>query len=182
MIRRAIGLFVCLLLCVGGPIAYTQVMMRIGSGTPPVMATPDKQADMIVVNKGARTLTLLQNGTPIRVYKVSLGARPEGHKSQEGDERTPEGTYLIDWRNANSIAHLSLHISYPNEADADQAAARGVSPGGNIMIHGLLNGWGGLGGLHRIWDWTNGCIAVTNEEMQEIWALVPTGTPIRIDA
>lgn len=182
MIRQAIVFFGCLCLCAGGLIAYTQVMIRIGSGSPPVMAAPGKQADLIVVDKTARTLTLLQKGSPIRVYKVSLGAHPQRHKTQEGDERTPEGSYVIDWRNENSIAHLSLHISYPNQEDADQAAARGVSSGGNIMLHGILNGWGGLGGLHRLWDWTNGCIAVTNEEMQEIWSLVPTGTPIRIEA
>jgi murein L,D-transpeptidase YafK len=109
-----------------------------------------------------------------------LGGHPVGNKIQEGDERTPEGNYLIDWRNQKSIAHLSLHISYPNQADISQAKALGVSPGGNIMIHGILNGWGWLGRLHSYWDWTNGCIAVTNAEMREIWSLVPDGTPITI--
>ncbi len=163
-----------------GTAAYTQVMLRTGSGTPPRMAPADQQADAIHVDKSDRQLTLLRNGAPIRTYQISMGGNPEGHKTQEGDERTPEGTYIIDWRNQNSIAHLSLHISYPNADDIAQAEARGVSPGGNIMIHGILNGLGALGPLQRYWDWTNGCIAVTNAEMREIWSLVPNGTPITI--
>ena len=113
-------------------------------------------------------------------YAISLGAAPEGHKTREGDEKTPEGRYRIDWRNAKSIAHLSLHISYPDADDSAAAAARGESPGGAIMIHGMLNGWGWLGGLHRRWDWTNGCIAVTDAEAEDIYAMVPDGTPILI--
>lgn len=160
--------------------SYTQVMLRVGSGIPPVMALPDQQADMIIVDKSDRTLILQRDGQEIREYQISLGGNPEGHKTQEGDERTPEGAYVIDWRNANSIAHLSLHISYPNQDDVAQAEVRSVSAGGNIMIHGILNGWGWLGALQRYWDWTNGCIAVTNSEMREIWSLVPNGTTIRI--
>lgn len=160
--------------------AYTQIMLRTGSGTPPEMARSDQQADAVLVDKSDRKLVLLRDGKPIREYRISLGANPEGHKTQEGDERTPEGDYVIDWRNADSIAHLSLHISYPNRNDHEQAKARGVDPGGNIMIHGLLNGWGWLGRVHRRWDWTNGCIAVTDAEVREIWSLVPDGTPIEI--
>lgn len=164
-----------------GTAGYTQVMIRTGSGTPPPMAPAGERADAIHVDKGTRQLTLLRDGAPIRTYPIALGAAPEGHKRQEGDERTPEGSYVIDWRNENSIAHLSLHISYPNADDTAQAEARGVSPGGNIMIHGMLNGWGWLGGLQSYWDWTNGCIAVTNDDMREIWSLVPDGTPITIE-
>ncbi len=163
-----------------GTVGYTQVMLHTGSGTPPRMAPADQQADAIHVDKSDRQLTLLRNGAPIRTYQISMGGNPKGHKTQEGDERTPEGTYIIDWRNENSIAHLSLHISYPNADDIAHARARGVSPGGNIMIHGILNGWGFLGPLQTYWDWTNGCIAVTNAEMREIWSLVPNGTPITI--
>ncbi|WP_245604550.1 L,D-transpeptidase family protein [Sulfitobacter donghicola] len=144
------------------------------------MADPSLQATRVMVDKSERILTLLRDGEPILSVPVSLGAQPEGHKTQEGDERTPTGTYVIDWRNPNSIAHLSLHISYPNEVDAQNATTRGVSPGGNIMIHGIANGWGFLGKLHRYWDWTNGCIAVTNTEMKTIWSFVPNGTPIEI--
>ena len=163
-----------------GTAGYTQVMLRVGSGTPPPMAQAEAQADAIHVDKSDRLLILLKDGEVLRRYKIAIGGSPDGHKTQEGDERTPTGDYIIDWRNENSIAHLSLHISYPNAEDITQAEARGVSPGGNIMIHGILNGWGWLGALQRRVDWTNGCIAVTNAEMSEIWALVPNGTPIRI--
>ena len=161
-------------------VAYTKLMARMGSGTPPAMAAATEQADAIVVNKDSREMQLLRDGQVIGRYDISLGASPEGHKREEGDERTPEGTYAIDWRNQNSVAHLSLHISYPNAEDAAQASARGTSPGGNIMIHGLPNGWGVFGRLHLLYDWTNGCVAVTNAEMREIWSLVPNGTPITI--
>jgi murein L,D-transpeptidase YafK len=103
-----------------------------------------------------------------------------GHKQFEGDQRTPEGVYTLDWRNPRSIAHLSLHISYPDAADRAFAAAAGRSPGGHIMIHGLPNGWGFLGPIHHWRAWTDGCIAVTNAEMREIWSLVPNGTPIEM--
>ena len=165
---------------VGAITAYTYGMRYIGSGQPPVMAAPETQATRILIDKSDRNLTLLRDDQVIMSVPVSLGAVPQGHKVQEGDERTPVGTYQIDWRNQNSVAHLSLHISYPNAADTANAAKLGVSAGGNIMIHGIANGWGFLGKLHRKWDWTNGCIAVTNEEMQKIWSLVPDGTPIEI--
>jgi len=164
-----------------GTFAYTQIMLRAGSGTPPVMLTADQQADAIYVDKSDRTLKLTRQGKTIFETKVALGGVPEGHKRQEGDERTPTGTYVIDWRNENSIAHLSLHISYPNLDDQAQATDRNVSPGGNIMIHGVLNGWGFLSPLQHLVDWTNGCIAVTNDDMQTIWAMVPNGTPITIE-
>jgi murein L,D-transpeptidase YafK len=160
--------------------AYTKVMARTGSGTPPPMAEVNQLADEILVIKSARALHLLSDGETIRSYDISLGAAPAGHKKSEGDERTPEGRYEIDWRNPNSIAHLSLHISYPNAADQAAAKVAARDPGGNIMIHGLPNGWGALGALHLIRDWTDGCIAVTNAEMREIWSLVPNGTPITI--
>ncbi|MEO0936718.1 MAG: L,D-transpeptidase family protein [Pseudomonadota bacterium] len=153
-------------------------MTRVGSGTPPAMAPAAQQADAITVDKAARRLMLLRSGEEIAVYDISLGGAPVGHKSRQGDEKTPEGTYLIDWRNGNSIAHLSLHISYPDAADVKAAA--GADPGGMIMIHGLPNGWGWLGRLHLLWDRTDGCIAVTNAEMREIWAVVPNCTPITI--
>lgn len=158
---------------------YTR-LMRGQHGTAPEMAPAAMQADRVIVDKPARRLQLLRDGAVMGEYEISLGAAPDGHKTREGDEKTPEGEYLIDWRNPQSVAHLSLHISYPNADDQAAAQARGESPGGAIMIHGMLNGWGWLGGLHRGWDWTNGCIAVTNAEMAEIWSLVPDGTPIEI--
>jgi murein L,D-transpeptidase YafK len=145
---------------------------------PPLPA--GARADHVVVDKSARTLTLLRGGRPLKTYDVSLGGSPAGHKRQEGDERTPEGRYVMDYRNPRSGAHLSLHVSYPDSADAARARAAGVPPGGMIMVHGIINGLGWLGRLHRLMDWTDGCIAVTNGEMDEIWRAVPDGTPIEI--
>ncbi|WP_151720352.1 L,D-transpeptidase family protein [Gemmobacter serpentinus] len=161
--------------------AYTKVMARLAPGTPPAMAPVADQADRILVEKSARRMELWQGDTLLARYDIALGGAPEaGHKQQEGDERTPEGQYIIDWRNARSIAHMSLHISYPHPEDSAVAASMGVSPGGAVMIHGLPNGWGALGRLHLLADWTDGCIGVTNAEMEQIWSLVPDGTPIEI--
>ncbi len=169
------------LLALGGT-AYHAGMARFGSGSPPPMVPLEQQADLIEVSKSQRTLTLARDGVPIATFPVAFGAAADaGPKRQEGDERTPEGQYLIDWRNARSSAYLSLHISYPDAGDLAGANRRGVPPGGDIMIHGLPNGWGWLGPIHHLVDWTDGCIAVTNAEMREIWARVPNGTPIRID-
>jgi len=178
--NRALKPLVLLLLLSLGTAGYTQVMLRKGSGTPPPMAAASEQADAILVDKSDRQLTLMRGDETIATYDISMGGNPTGHKTQEDDERTPTGTYEIDWRNESSIAHLSLHISYPNADDIAQAEARGVSPGGSIMIHGIINGWGWLGPLQTYWNWTNGCIAVNNEQMREIWSLVPNGTPITI--
>lgn len=172
-----------LLLCTAlaiGIIAYTQVMLRVGSGTPPQMLAGMALADRVVVDKSDRTLTLMQGARVMQSYPIALGGNPVGHKQFEGDEKTPEGSYTLDWRNANSIAHLSLHISYPDATDTAFAASQGRSAGGNIMIHGTLNGWGGLGAIFQRFDWTNGCIAVTNEDMKDIWRRVPNGTKIEI--
>lgn len=160
---------------------YTRLAARYGSADAPAMANPADQADAILVIKSEKRMQLLRDGAVLREYRISLGGNPRGHKQQEGDKRTPEGRYLIDWRNENSAYHLSLHISYPNTDDLQRASDAQVPPGGNVMIHGLPNGWGFLGDLHRRWNWTNGCIAVTDEEMREIWSLVPNGTPIDIE-
>ncbi|MDQ2090068.1 L,D-transpeptidase family protein [Marimonas arenosa] len=137
-------------------------------------------ADRVVVEKSARRLSLLRDGQVIKSYRVSLGRAPVGAKIQEGDNRTPEGTYVIDSRNPRSKFHLSLRISYPNASDSLSAARRGVSPGGDIMVHGLPNGREWVGPFHRLVDWTSGCIAVTNAEINEIWQAVPNGTAIEI--
>jgi murein L,D-transpeptidase YafK len=138
------------------------------------------KADQVLVVKNQRTLTLLSHGKVLRTYKVALGSSPVGAKEQQGDHKTPEGRYILDRRNAKSRFYKSIHVSYPNEQDKKKAAQRGVSPGGDIMIHGLPNGFGWLGAAHRALDWTDGCVAVTNAEMDEIWELVPDGTPIEI--
>jgi len=174
------GLGVAAALIVGA-FGYTRVMARLGSGEPPPLVPVEQRAERIRLLKSERRLELWRGDTLLRSYRVSLGSDADGGpKLREGDERTPEGRYRIDWRNPRSMAHLSLHISYPSEADAERARLAGVPPGGDIMIHGLPNGWGWLAPLHHLWDWTNGCIGVTNAEMQEIWSLVPTGTPVEL--
>ncbi|MFN7133719.1 MAG: murein L,D-transpeptidase family protein, partial [Myxococcales bacterium] len=119
------------------------------------------RADRVVVEKGRRELVLLQGDTVLKRYRVSLGAAPVGHKEREGDGRTPEGRYVLDGRLARSGYHRALHVSYPDAADRARAAARGVPPGGQIMIHGLPNGLGLVGRAHRLLDWTAGCVALT---------------------
>lgn len=175
--------FAVMLVMAGTTTGYTRIMAKIGSGEPPASVPAEEQADRIVVSKNDKTMYLLNNDKILTSYRIAMGANwKQGHKQREGDERTPEGTYRIDWRNPNSVAHLSLHISYPDDNDTEMARRAGRDPGGNIMIHGLPNGWGAVGGLHRLFDWTDGCIAVTNDEMREIWSLTPDGTPITITA
>ncbi len=143
-------------------------------------SAPKPKIDQVIVAKHDRTLTLLSQGKAIRTYKISLGGSPVGPKQQEGDHKTPEGRYILDRRNPKSKFYRAIHISYPNQEDRKQAAQRHVSPGGDIMLHGLPNGFGWLDATHLAVDWTDGCIAVTNREMDEIWDLVPDGTPIEI--
>jgi murein L,D-transpeptidase YafK len=138
------------------------------------------KADRVVVLKQERTLHLMNHGKIFKTYKVALGGDPVGHKVQMGDHRTPEGNYVLDRRNVRSKFYKSIHISYPNTADQANAEKLHVSPGGDIFLHGLPNGYGWVGGRHRLKDWTDGCIAVTDDEMDEIWRLVPDGTPIEI--
>ena len=137
-------------------------------------------ADKVLIEKKERGLTLLSKSEVIKTYKIALGGNPVGPKERQGDNKTPEGTYIIDSRNRDSGYHLSLHISYPNEKDKMRAKDLGVSPGGDIMIHGIKNGLAWIGGSHAEVDWTNGCIAVTDEEMEEIYKLVPNGTIVEI--
>src|SRR5215469_11217340 len=137
-------------------------------------------ADSILILKKDHVMELLANGTVIRTYKVALGQGGLAPKQKKGDARTPEGRYIVDSRNAASGYHKALHISYPNDDDRKRAAKHGVSPGGAVMIHGLPNGEGWVGSGHRLYDWTLGCIAVTDGEIDEIWTLVPDGTPVEI--
>jgi murein L,D-transpeptidase YafK len=153
------------------PVRITRV--RIGGG-------PVGLADSIVIEKRAHRLTLFHLGRPIRSYLVALGGNPIGDKVSAGDRRTPEGLFSIEGRNPNSSYHLSLRISYPDVAHRQRAESLGVDPGGNIMIHGLPNGKGSVGAYHRTADWTNGCVALTDEEIEEIWSAVPIGTPVLI--
>jgi murein L,D-transpeptidase YafK len=138
------------------------------------------QADSIVIYKGKRQLILMGNNDTLKVYKIALGSHPVGPKLKKGDKKTPEGRYIIDWRNQKSRYYRSLHISYPNEQDKARADSLKVDPGGSIMIHGLMRGWGWLGKNHLVNDWTNGCIAVTNDEIKELWRACPNKIPVII--
>lgn len=142
---------------------------------------PEEPADKILVQKSERKLYLLKNGEVLRSYHIGLGPNPVGHKTQEGDGKTPEGKYKINGRNPKSAYHLSLRVSYPNAEDKANAAKRGVSPGGDIMIHGLPNALSKLRAEKLLKKgWTAGCIAVSDKEIEEIWRMVPNGTEIEI--
>ncbi|MCX7987879.1 MAG: L,D-transpeptidase family protein [Thermodesulfovibrio sp.] len=137
-------------------------------------------ADLIIVMKSKRIMFLMNEGKILKAYKIALGKSPVGKKTIQGDGKTPEGRYFIIDRNPNSSFYKSLRISYPNDRDIENAKKAGLNPGGDIVIHGLSKKVEYLGKYHIIEDWTEGCIAVTNEEMDEIWRLVPDGTPIEI--
>lgn len=146
----------------------------------PASAQTPQKADSILILKKEHLLELLSGGKVFRTYRVALGSGGLAPKQKEGDGRTPEGHYIIDSRNEHSHYYKALHLSYPDAQDNKRAAAAGVSPGGAIMIHGLPNGMGTIGSAHRLYDWTAGCIAVTDSEIDEIWKLVPAGTPVEI--
>ena len=137
-------------------------------------------ADKVLVDKSDEKLYLLKDGTTIAEFSVAFGSNPVGHKQQEGDERTPEGHYLLDYKKSDSSFYKAIHISYPNNADRQAAAAKGVDPGGLIMIHGQRNRLGWLSFITQRFNWTDGCIAVTNGEMDQIWNSVAVNTPIEI--
>ena len=160
-IRVLTGLVVCLL---GG----------LGTALTPL------HADRVVVLKSERALRLVNHGRVIKAYKVALGGDPIGPKTRQGDHKTPEGSYVLDFRNAHSKFYKAIHLSYPSARDRAAAREQGASPGGDVFLHGLPNGFGYLGAAHRLKDWTDGCIAVTNAEIDEIWGAVPDGTPIEI--
>ena len=138
------------------------------------------KVDLVTVKKSERKMYLLAEGKIVKEYHVSFGGDPRGHKEQEGDQKTPEGRYTIEYKKEDSIAYRSMHVSYPNEQDKAQAQAKGVSPGGFIMVHGQMNGWGWLSPINQRFNWTDGCIALTNAEMDEFMDLVEVGTDIHI--
>ncbi|HKR97208.1 MAG TPA: L,D-transpeptidase family protein [Candidatus Angelobacter sp.] len=152
------------------------LLAAVSFASPPAKPLADK----ILIVKSTRTITLYSGNKVLRTYKVALGTVPPGPKRVEGDHKTPEGIYTIDAKNPQSQFHLSLHISYPDAADRERARKLGAKPGGAIMIHGLPPRFAYLGALHRKVDWTDGCVAVTNAEIEEIWKLVPVGTRVEI--
>jgi len=155
------------------------VWLLCGLGEAQTAVAP-LHADRVIVLKKERILRLESHGREIKTYKVALGGDPIGAKTRQGDHKTPEGVYVLDFRNAHSKFYKAIHISYPNAHDRAAAREPGVSPGGDVFLHGLPNGYGFVGAAHRLKDWTDGCIAVTNVEIDEIWAAVADGTPIEI--
>jgi len=139
-----------------------------------------EKADSVLVIKSEHKLYLQKKGKNIKSYHVTFGANPKGHKQQEGDERTPEGKYVLDYKKKNSSFYKAIHISYPNNKDKNIAKVKGINPGGLIMIHGQKNGFGWLSFITQRFNWTNGCIALSNGDMDEIWQSVEAGTPIEI--
>jgi len=138
------------------------------------------ECDRIVIAKSTRTLSLMKGSQVLKSYKVALGRQPLGPKERQGDHRTPEGLYYVDRKLPNSRFHLALHLSYPSAADQEHARELAIEPGGDIEIHGLPTLFAAVGSLHRQIDWTDGCIAVTNAEIEEIYPLVRVGTPVEI--
>lgn len=171
--RAAILLLAGLVLALG--LEFSQFLRAT-----PALADQNEQATLVLIEKGARQLTLERNGQVLARYAVALGSDPIGQKQKEGDGQTPEGVYAVDFKHPRSRYHLALRISYPDQQARETALRAGVSPGGDIMIHGIRNGLGWLAGLHRNRDWTDGCIAVTNAEICEIWSRVPDGTRVEI--
>ena len=154
---------------------------KSGSQSVTKQALPsDINIDKVFVDKSERILQLLSGDKVIKTYHIALGDSPAGHKRQQGDERTPTGSYKLDYKNEKSSYYRSIHVSYPNANDKAQARKRGVSPGGDIMIHGQKNGFGHLAAVTQKRDWTDGCIAVTNDEMDEIMSVYQAGMPIEI--
>jgi murein L,D-transpeptidase YafK len=137
-------------------------------------------ADKVLVEKSNRKLHLLKGGVAFRTFDIALGIRPVGDKQHEGDFKTPEGNYILDARNPESEFFLAIHVSYPDQRDLAEARATGVDPGGAIMIHGLPNEPTRSEAYYRTQDWTNGCIAVSNSDMIDIWLMTGEHTPIEI--
>ena len=175
-----------LILCLSSSVAAMSVLPGCASSNRATEVTKPARhgyyADKIVVKKSQRRLYLMRDGKPFRTYRVSLGINPVGPKQYRGDNRTPEGRYTIDWRNPRSKFYKALHISYPSSNDRIRAYRKGWDPGGSIMIHGEPNGsrFSGLRDAVYKEDWTQGCIAVSNLALDEIWQYVLDGTPIEI--
>lgn len=136
--------------------------------------------NLVKVEKSISKMYLLDGDKVVKEYHVAFGGEPKGHKQQEGDQKTPEGIYTLDYKKEDSSFYLAMHVSYPNETDKENAKKLGVSPGGFIMVHGQRNWLGWLAPITQLFNWTNGCIALTNDEMDEFMDLVKVGTPIQI--
>ena len=164
----------------GWSIRLLAAFLIVAAPAGSIWAAVSERAAKVLVEKSKRSLSLIKDGQVFKTYRVSLGREPVGAKTEQGDGKTPEGNYVIDARNPHSQFHRSLRVSYPNATDRKQAKARGVSPGGQIMIHGLPNGLSDFGKTHLLVDWTGGCVAVTDSEIEEIWEAVKNGTKVQI--
>lgn len=178
---------VCLSFASASQAAFTQTIVPKGSEQKivgeKVINTgklSDQRIDKVLVIKSARQLQLISNGEALKTYRVSLGKNPKGTKLKEGDKRTPEGFYWIDWRKPSNNYNLSMHISYPNAADSERAKREGVKPGSMIMLHGTPIDEEYPEWYFHTLDWTEGCIALKNNDMREVWDLVKDGTLIEI--
>jgi murein L,D-transpeptidase YafK len=169
--KTAPPILVCSAVFLGGFLTWGR-----GSASSTIALTPDR----IVIYKSAHTMALMRGNSVLKVYKIAIGRGSAGPKTRAGDHKTPEGEYMVDGKKSASRFYLALHLSYPNEADRERARRLGVNPGGDIEIHGIEKGLGWIGSLHRSFDWTDGCIAVTDPESQEVWKAVPVGTPVEI--
>ena len=180
MRRRALVASFPVLLFAAPQAPATDAALTPDPGLAVQRALETPRVTVVRVDKSERRMYLMAGDRIVRTYRISLGGNPIGPKGREGDQKTPEGNYTIDWRNPASVAYRSLHISYPSGEDKEAARRTGVSPGGNIMIHGQMNGFGWLSLIAQRFDWTNGCIAVANDEIDEIIDMVSPGTPIVI--
>jgi murein L,D-transpeptidase YafK len=161
-------------------VAMLLAALLVPSSFTPVVAGDFPIADKVLVEKGKRQLHLLKNNQPFRTFQIALGSAPEGDKEREGDQKTPEGQYYLDLRNSDSDFFLSIRVSYPNSVDRAAASQKGIDPGGQIMIHGQPNMPIYSKSYYSSEDWTNGCIAVSNSDMIDIWLMTPNNVPIEI--
>jgi murein L,D-transpeptidase YafK len=161
-------------------IFYNILICILCLGLLPAYGAGNQKADRVLVIKSERRLYLMKNNKAFASFPISLGSEPVGHKERQGDGRTPEGLYVLDYKNANSKFYKSIHISYPNSKDRTKARKLGVNPGGDIMIHGQPNGWGWASPVIQLFHWTDGCIGLSDKDMDEVWTAVAPGTPIEI--
>ena len=161
-------------------IVFTTLVALLVLPVHAVAANDVEKADAVLVIKSEKRLYLMKKGEVLASYRAAFGAEPKGHKERQGDERTPEGRYTLGYKNGNSAYYKSIHVSYPNAEDRRKARQRGYDPGGDIMIHGQPNGWGWVWPVLQRISWTDGCIALSNENMDRVWEAVDPGIPIEI--
>lgn len=178
--RSSPGMLLKIRLQSGTHVFLGLLLLATGLAAWPAVAGDFPVADKVLVEKEKRKLHLLRNGVPFRTFNIALGPQPVGDKRMEGDQKTPEGTYMLDGRNPDSDFFLSIHISYPSPRERSAARQRGQDPGGQIMIHGQPNLPTYSAAFYAREDWTNGCIAVSNSDMIDIWLMTPDFVPIEI--